>query len=412
MSDFAIRVEGLGKQYKIGMKRAFSRTFSETLSSVAANIFRRSSRNQSEGEHDSIWALKNVSFEVKEGEVFGVIGKNGSGKSTLLKIISGITAPTTGEIELYGRVGSLLEVGTGFHPELSGRENVYLNGAVLGLGLGEIKRKFDEIVAFAEVEKFIDTPVKHYSSGMYVRLAFAVAAHLEPDILILDEVLAVGDLSFQRKCLGKMGNVAQEGRTVLFVSHSMGSVRKFCTRAMYLDNGEIRGYGDPSSVIMQYLDEVDDKPEVGTWPSPAQHAPGRACSLTVEDGEGKAVATIPVGQIWQVRVMFEVTAKTEHFMIALGLRTSDDLILRTSWSEPCDLDPGLYTALFREDTITLGSGRYSLVIGLSTQERTFHYIENAGFLDIADYAEGADFVRIRGVGAILNPLCVQIRKVE
>ena len=411
MSDRAIRAQGLGKLYNIGLKPAFTRTLSETLSAVTASILHGLRRHKPAPQQETIWALKDVTFEVKEGEVFGVIGKNGSGKSTLLKILSGITNPTAGEIELYGRVGSLLEVGTGFHPELSGRENVYLNGTVLGLGLAEIKRKFDEIVAFAEVEKFIDTPVKHYSSGMYVRLAFAVAAHLEPDILILDEVLAVGDLSFQKKCLGKMGNVAREGRTVLFVSHNMAAVRKFCNRAMYLDNGRMKSCGEPSSVIMQYLEDAGEKSEIGAWPSPTHDAPGRAHSLAVEDADGKVVATIPVGQIWQVRVFFEIIARTEHFMIALGLRTSEELILRTSWSAPRDLDPGLYAAVFREETITLGSGRYSLVVGLSTEERTFHYIENAGVLDIADYAEGASFVRVRGVGAILNPLCVEINKV-
>jgi lipopolysaccharide transport system ATP-binding protein len=191
------------------------------------------------GQEEVLWALKDVSFSVAPGEVVGIVGRNGAGKSTLLKVLSRITKPTTGEVDLYGRVGSLLEVGTGFHPELTGRENIFLNGAILGMKRSHIERKFDEIVAFAEVEKFLDTPVKRYSSGMYVRLAFAVAAHLEPEILIVDEVLAVGDASFQKKCLGKIGDVAKDGRTVLFVSHNMAAVKALCTRAMLLDGGRV-----------------------------------------------------------------------------------------------------------------------------------------------------------------------------
>ncbi|MDH3443156.1 MAG: polysaccharide ABC transporter ATP-binding protein [Deltaproteobacteria bacterium] len=201
---------------------------------------------------EEFWALKNVSFEVKQGEVVGIIGRNGAGKSTLLKILSRITEPTTGRVRIGGRVASLLEVGTGFHPELSGRENIFVNGAVLGMTRAEIKRKFDEIVAFAEVEKFIDTPVKRYSSGMYVRLAFAVAAHLEPEILIIDEVLAVGDAQFQKKCLGKMGEVAKGGRTVLFVSHQMNQIRRLCERVFWIDGGGLRGEGSSNDIANAY----------------------------------------------------------------------------------------------------------------------------------------------------------------
>ena len=201
---------------------------------------------------NTIWALKDVSFEVQQGEVVGIIGRNGAGKSTLLKILSRITDPTEGRVEIHGRVGSLLEVGTGFHPELTGRENIYLNGAILGMKQAEIERKFDEIVAFAEIEKFLDTPVKRYSSGMYVRLAFAVAAHLEPEILLVDEVLAVGDAEFQKKCLGKMGDVAKEGRTVLFVSHNMGAVTTLCKRGILLDTGKISCDEGVSETVKQY----------------------------------------------------------------------------------------------------------------------------------------------------------------
>ncbi|HRN66654.1 MAG TPA: ABC transporter ATP-binding protein [Promineifilum sp.] len=247
MSDIAIRVENLSKRYEIG--RAGTRH--DTLRDALAGLFRREGRGRSE----TFWALRDVSFEVKRGEVVGIIGRNGAGKSTLLKVLSQITEPTGGRAEIHGRVGSLLEVGTGFHPELTGRENIYLNGAILGMRREEIARKFDEIVAFSEIEKFLDTPVKRYSSGMYVRLAFAVAAHLEPEILLVDEVLAVGDAAFQKKALGKMGDVVNEGRTVLFVSHNMDAVQRLCNRALLVANGRIITQGDVKTSIREYQRE-------------------------------------------------------------------------------------------------------------------------------------------------------------
>lgn len=252
MNDIAIRVEGLGKQYRLGAEKERYSTFSDQIrkwTSLSRLLIRRS-RDE---KRPPFWALKDVSFDVKRGEVVGIIGRNGAGKSTLLKILSRITEPTEGEIDIHGRVGSLLEVGTGFHPELTGRENIYLNGAILGMRRSEVVRKFDEIVAFAEVEKFIDTPVKHYSSGMYTRLAFAVAAHLEPDILIVDEVLAVGDAQFQKKCLGKMGEVSKGGRTVLFVSHNMAAVQSLCSSAVLLHAGQVENIGKTATIISAYL---------------------------------------------------------------------------------------------------------------------------------------------------------------
>jgi lipopolysaccharide transport system ATP-binding protein len=254
MSDIAIRVENLSKQYRIGAPQARYKTLRDTMMDVAAAPIERLRRlGQPTPPEETIWALKDVSFEVKGGEVVGIIGRNGAGKTTLLKILSRITEPTEGYAEIYGRVGSLLEVGTGFHPELTGRENIYLNGAILGMKRAEIDSKFDEIVDFAEIEKFLDTPVKRYSSGMYVRLAFAVAAHLEPEILLVDEVLAVGDAAFQKKCLGKMGDVANEGRTVLFVSHNMGAVTQLCLTGLWLDNGGVRSRGSAHSTVSAYL---------------------------------------------------------------------------------------------------------------------------------------------------------------
>jgi lipopolysaccharide transport system ATP-binding protein len=265
MSDIAIRVDNLGKLYRIGGKKERYRTLRDTMTGaataplrVAKKTFKRSNvpTFQRSNDKNTIWALKDISFEVKQGDVVGVIGRNGAGKSTLLKVLSRITDPTEGSAEIHGRVGSLLEVGTGFHPELTGRENIYLNGAILGMKRAEINSKFDEIVDFAEVEKFIDTPVKHYSSGMYLRLAFAVAAHLEPEILLVDEVLAVGDAAFQNKCVGKMGDVAKQGRTILFVSHNMGAVRSLCNKGMLLTEGKVSEAGDLAKSIEMYYKAI------------------------------------------------------------------------------------------------------------------------------------------------------------
>jgi lipopolysaccharide transport system ATP-binding protein len=280
MSDLAIRVEDLGKLYRLG-KRERYKALRDTLTDLmiapwraARSILRVGESNSSEsGENSSIWALKDLSFEVRHGEVVGVIGRNGAGKSTLLKILSRITEPTEGSARIRGRVGSLLEVGTGFHPELTGRENIYLSGAILGMHRQEIERKFDEIIAFAEVERFVDTPVKHYSSGMYLRLAFAVAAHLEPEILLVDEVLAVGDAAFQKKSLGKMSDVAKQGRTVLFVSHNMPSITMLCTRALLLSEGHLVQDDEASRVVGYYLSSESKQAQAKAWQD-WRHAPG------------------------------------------------------------------------------------------------------------------------------------------
>jgi lipopolysaccharide transport system ATP-binding protein len=272
MNNTVIRARNVGKRYRLGEREQYGAlrdTFSGWMSapwryvrSLGGNSGRENLHNESD---DTFWALRNVSFDVERGEILGLIGRNGAGKSTLLKILSRITKPTQGSAKLRGRIGSLLEVGTGFHPELTGRENIFLNGAVLGMKKTEILQKFDEIVAFAEVEKFIDTPVKRYSSGMYMRLAFAVAAHLEPEIMLIDEVLAVGDASFQKKCLGKMGNAAQQGRTVLFVSHNMIAVQDLCRRVIWLDGGRIVEAGDAVTVIGHYLQEASSSQTELVW---------------------------------------------------------------------------------------------------------------------------------------------------
>lgn len=263
MSALAIRVDGLGKRYELRQRRQYD-TLRDTMAAAVRNTFARR-RLQGDDAVRDFWALRDVSFTVDPGEVVGIIGANGAGKSTLLKILSRITEPTVGDAMVYGRVGSLLEVGTGFHPDLSGRENVYLNGAILGMTRREIARKFDEIVAFSEVEEFLDTPVKHYSTGMYLRLAFAIAAHLEPEILIVDEVLAVGDARFQKRCLGRMDGVAREGRAILFVSHNLDAIQRLCSRCLHIDKGTIVHDGPVNQVVSAYRSASGERPGPDRW---------------------------------------------------------------------------------------------------------------------------------------------------
>ena len=363
---------------------------------------------------ETIWALKGISFEVAPGASLGIIGRNGAGKSTLLKILSRITEPTAGRIRLYGRVGSLLEVGTGFHPELTGRENIFLNGAIIGMTREEIKRKFDEIVAFSEIERFIDTPVKHYSSGMYTRLAFAVAAHLEPEILIIDEVLSVGDLAFQKKCFGKMSDAAGQGRTVLFVSHNMEAVRKICNQAMLLAQGEIVAMGKTEKVITRYVEEEASAESVYAIPPPGdeENPPGHAYKIVIEDGKGRPSPAIPVGMPWQIRICFEIVRPVEHFIIGIGMTTNLNAPFRSCWAEPRDLEAGKYEAVFREETLVLGAGRYGVIVGLSAFERSIQYVENAAVLQIAEFAEGIDLTRTSNSGYILNPVKIEVEKIS
>jgi lipopolysaccharide transport system ATP-binding protein len=275
VADTVITVEGLGKQYRIGAVKDANPTLRDAIAGAAVAPLRRLRHRGAStgGRTEVMWALRDVSFDVQSGDRVGVIGRNGAGKSTLLKVLTRITQPTEGRVELTGSVGSLLEVGTGFHPELTGRENISLNGAIIGMRRAEVRAKFDDIVEFAEIGKYIDTPVKRYSSGMYVRLAFAVAAHLEPEILIVDEVLAVGDLEFQKKCLGRMGDVAREGRTVLFVSHNMGAISSLCSRALLLDGGRLVASGPTSDVVGEYITRGLDVSGSVLWSDPDE-APG------------------------------------------------------------------------------------------------------------------------------------------
>ena len=326
MSNRAIRVEHLSKDYRIGARQQAYRTLRETVSETMMAPFRRM-RKLWQGEasgaaelHKTFWALRDVSFEIQRGEVVGLIGRNGAGKSTLLKILSQITEPATGQVTMYGRVGSLLEVGTGFHGELTGRENIYLNGAILGMKRREIMQRFDEIVDFAEVEQFIDTPVKHYSSGMYLRLAFAVAAHLEPEILLVDEVLAVGDARFQRKCLQKMQDVGQEGRTVIFVSHNMPAITRLCQRALLLESGQLQHDGPAPQVVGAYLNLGLGTSAVREWPEPVVRSNAdivRVCAVRVRAQDGSLTDVVdirqPVGLEMEYEVVQEGYVLMPHF---------------------------------------------------------------------------------------------------
>jgi len=357
----AIKVENLSKKYVIGAAQERQDTLRDWL--VAAG---RSLRRRPTAENE-FWALRDVSFEVQRGEVVGVIGRNGAGKSTLLKILSRITEPTSGRAYINGRVGSLLEVGTGFHPELTGRENIFLNGAILGMRRTEIARKFDEIVAFAEIEKFLDTPVKRYSSGMYVRLAFAVAAHLEPEILLVDEVLAVGDAAFQKKCLGKMGDVAREGRTVLFVSHNMSAMQRLCQNAIFLQDGRLSSYDDVQKIADLYFGTKGYNTSVSFEPKPSLPIFLRKIEIVDCSTNLPTAGKIEISDGFFIRVTYEVTKKIKGVHTFLRIQASNgETVLSTG---DCDVNPaklledripGVYTALVKIPPYLLGTGDYSV----------------------------------------------------
>ncbi|MBR8835799.1 MAG: ABC transporter ATP-binding protein [Stigonema ocellatum SAG 48.90 = DSM 106950] len=387
MSDTVIRVENLGKKYVIGHQQPERYTaLRDVIASRAQALLNpfRKQKSKIQNSQEEFWALKDVSFEIKQGDRVGIIGRNGAGKSTLLKILSRITEPTKGSIRIQGRVASLLEVGTGFHPELTGRENIYLNGAILGMRRVEIKKKFDEMVAFAEVEKFLDTPVKRYSSGMYVRLAFAVAAHLEPEILVVDEVLAVGDAQFQKKCLGKMEEVGKEGRTVLFVSHNMSTVRQLCTRACLLAHGSVVYYGSPSGAISQYMQESvsKDSNRVGAYRHIKGDGRAEIQKMTLNDSlDSECLVSIfePIKIAFDY-IINENISYLEFFLLIYSLdgEVQASLFQRDSgkFTIPC-LKKGRVILTFQN---TLMPGKYMLSAGILDNSRQFvDWIENAEF---------------------------------
>ena len=398
MSDTVIRVENLGKKYIIGHQQQERYT---SLRDVITNkvkslgsLLNPQAKNENPA-FEEFWALKDVSFEIKQGDRVGIIGRNGAGKSTLLKILSRITEPTKGSIKIKGRVASLLEVGTGFHPELTGRENIFLNGAILGMGKEEIKRKFDEIVAFAEVEKFLDTPVKRYSSGMYVRLAFAVAAHLEPEILIVDEVLAVGDAAFQKKCLGKMEDVGKEGRTVLFVSHNMAAIQNLCQRVVWLNQGQLIIDNQTQIVINDYLKTATNFSKISLADRKDRQGDGkvRFTSVQFENEEG-TVHSFYSGQKAKIILFFEnnTNQNLKNFNIALGIdnQMGERITHLSTEIRGTNLDNVNYDVNYvtiELDKLPFTAGRYSFTIFSTVNGVIADWIQNAGFFEV----ESGDF---------------------
>jgi len=329
MTDVAIRVDGLGKQYRIGAMPSGYRTLRDSLVSG----IKRLSKGDFGPSYETIWAVRDISFELQRGSVLGIVGRNGAGKSTLLKLLSRVTEPTEGMAEIRGRVGSLLEVGTGFHPELTGRENIFLNGAILGMKRSEIESKFDEIVSFAEVERFIDTPVKRYSSGMYLRLAFAVAAHLEPEILVVDEVLAVGDADFQRKCLGKMSDVAEEGRTVLFVSHNMSAILRLTEETIVLEEGRIALRAPTPEAVDYYMTSEMSRSGERSWEGEftGDQNPFRPLALRVMDSQGRVVDRVTSTEMFQVEFEYELLQNITGLRVGIYLYSSRGETVLTSF---------------------------------------------------------------------------------
>jgi lipopolysaccharide transport system ATP-binding protein len=417
MSINAIKVEKLSKRYRIGYEKQARDTFAEVITDWVSRPIKNYRRLRSltqfgqsnEEAEDIIWALRDVSFEIKPGEVIGVIGQNGAGKSTLLKILSRITYPTSGIVELNGRVSSLLEVGTGFHPELTGRENVYLNGTILGMTRDEINRKFDEIVDFSGVSKFIDTPVKFYSSGMGVRLAFSVAAHLEPEILLIDEVLSVGDAAFQKKSLGKMEEVSKEGRTVLFVSHNMGAIRSLCSRGMLLEEGALVKDDDVDQVINSYLSSKDVSTAGRLGWSEAEAPQDKelilfGIELISESGEVKT--TFQIDESFEIRIHYEIREEVKNLRLYLRFKTTMGETVFATYEdaqiqEGFNRKPGRYTAICKIPPNILNNLTYRINIGFDSPGHKVlipgrEYLE----VDIIDTSDGYRYVK----GAFDGPI--------
>jgi lipopolysaccharide transport system ATP-binding protein len=370
MSDTAIQVEKIGKLYSIGRRERY-RTLRDTIADAVRAPFRK---HQKKGE--DLWALKHVSFEVQQGEMVGVIGRNGAGKSTLMKVLSRITEPTEGRVEIRGRIGSLLEVGTGFHPELTGRENVYLNGAILGMKRSEIDRKFDDIAAFAEVEKFLDTPVKRYSTGMHVRLAFAVAAHLDCEVMIVDEVLSVGDLKFQKKCLTKMDDVASEGRTILFVSHQLSQIRRICSKTVWLDSGQVRAVGPTGEVVSRYESSMTNGDSTRrTDPNAKAQFLGWDVMDSRERSNGHICDTL--GPI-RIRFVLDISRPLSRAFHGIALyRSSDRQLIWGNGSHGLDFPAGRHQIIYHMNTLPLRPGAYQWLVTLHDESGLLDYWESA-----------------------------------
>ncbi|MDX2089253.1 MAG: ABC transporter ATP-binding protein [Kofleriaceae bacterium] len=409
MSDVAIRAAGLAKRYRLGAKQARYRTFRETVRGLAGapmRALRRLGSGAPAPEH--VWSLRDVSFEIKAGDVVGVIGRNGAGKSTLLKILSRITEPTDGWAEIHGRVGSLLEVGTGFHPELSGRENIWLNGAILGMRRNEINARFDEIVAFAEVEKFVDTAVKHYSSGMYLRLAFAIAAHLEPEILLVDEVLAVGDLAFQKKCIGKMSEVAATGRTVLFVSHNMATITALTHRCLLLSGGRLVKDGPTLEVVRDYVAEAAATGGKLVWPEGERPGDESCRLIACRLGDQTGRSTFSSDDVISVELEFEVLKESHGLRVGFDLISSEGVLIFRSYHddlvrEPPPVSPGRYVSTGVIPRNLLNQGAYFLTLraGVHAVRQVFRLEQALSFEIVNVVGSNSQYGGVRP--GILNP---------
>jgi len=389
-----IKIENLSKLYRLGtigsgtlqndLKRWWAKLRSQE--DPFQKLGERNVQNTI-GKSDLIWALKDINLEIQEGDVLGIIGNNGAGKSTLLKILSRITSPTTGLAKIKGRIASLLEIGTGFHPDLTGRENIYLNGAILGMTRNEISFKLDEIIDFSGIERYIDTPVKRYSSGMYVRLAFSVAAHLDPEILLIDEVLAVGDYSFQEKCLGKIKNVSKQGRTVLFVSHNLGSIRILCDKALLLKDGMITYHDSAQKTIEFYRNSFIKNMEVKSFKIEKELS-AYVNDINLTDINGNPISIIPMHVPYRIVVQITLNQDINLCILGIGFNTSDNVKLRTIWSKPTDLKKGKYNFTFIEDKIFY-AGKYQLHIGLSmlNGKVQLQYLSNIMTIEFEDYVD-------------------------
>ncbi len=403
--SLAISVQGLSKQYRLGAHGPEYGRLTEAI----ANALRRRRRARGRAEH--FWALRDVDLDVREGEVVGIVGRNGAGKTTLLKVLSRVTEPTAGTVDLWGRVSALLEVGTGFHPELTGRENIALNGAILGMSRAEVARKFDEIVEFAEVERFIDTPVKRYSSGMYVRLAFSVAASLEPEVLIIDEVLAVGDARFQKKCLGRMTEVARDGRTVLFVSHNTGAVAELCTRAVLLDGGRKVTEGAVGDVLLEYA-KLAGPEEHEIRLDEDESLPVSVVAVTLRDGSGTPATTFDLYDEVEVGVTYRVREPTHGFQIALNFARNVVDVLHTFDTDDDRGDtvgdprpPGLYEARCRMPAGFLKAGLWSVDINTGTPSEMFQTFESVVRFEVEERSVNAQAMGFRRdrPGHVISP---------
>jgi lipopolysaccharide transport system ATP-binding protein len=393
LKDIILKAENISKQYRLGqvgtgtLSHDLNRWWHQLRGKENPYLKIGDTNDRStKGTSDYVWALQDINFEVERGEVLGIIGKNGAGKSTLLKILSKVTAPSTGTIKSRGRIASLLEVGTGFNGEMTGRENIFLNGAILGMTKKEIASKIDEIIEFSGCERYIDTPVKRYSSGMTVRLAFAVAAFLEPEILVIDEVLAVGDAEFQKKAIGKMQDISRSGgRTVLFVSHNMAAIQKLCTKCILLQNGRFIMEGKTEDVINFYLSQsVLNDSEYVFNTKLSERKIVFATKLTIEDCNGDLMNEIPIGKPWIVKIHFTVREAIRNLVIGLGMTDALDTPIRTSWAMPNDYEPGNYFASFTEDKIKFNCGQYKLVVGISRGAESIEYIDKDIVLTISD----------------------------